>query len=153
VFREPVKPLLEPPKPVLDYLTETADKQFKVHRISHDHYQIFFYARELRDGTPVQPELEAVDRAFEAFRKEIQPYSFIASLQFQNGEGAIRVERRRDPPFRSPRLNWILFAATVATVQISGALEWAHVAHRFPPGEATVAAARKSGLSLLGSES
>lgn len=117
--------LAQPPKPEFPYLTEAIGEHFKVHHIEGDSHRYAFFTRELADGAPVAPESDAVDRAFEELRRELKKYSYVPTLQRFAEQGVLTVVRIPDPPFRSPRVNWFMFVATLATVQWAGAYLWA----------------------------
>lgn len=116
--------LAQPPKPEFEYLTEAIGQHFKVHHIEGDSHRYAFFTRALPDGAPVSPESAAVDRAFEELRVELKRYSYVPTLQRFGEQGILTVVRIPDPPFRSLRVNWFMFMATLATVQWAGAFLW-----------------------------
>jgi Zn-dependent protease len=121
----PSQPIVEPPKTVLQFLTEAVEKHFKVRHIEGDRFRVAFFTRETVDGAPVAQESEAVDRAYDALRVEIKAASYVPTLRRIGDDGIITVSKVIDPEFRSSRVNWLFFVATIATVQWSGALWWA----------------------------
>ncbi|HEX9708652.1 MAG TPA: site-2 protease family protein [Candidatus Thermoplasmatota archaeon] len=116
--------LVDPPKPEFTFLSDAIGERFRVHHIEGDTHRYAFFTRQLADGAPVAEGSDAVDAAFESLRVEIKRYSYVPTLQRIGEQGILTIVRIPDPPFRSMRVNWFMFMATLATVQWAGAVWW-----------------------------